>query len=378
MRFTLKYNSIINTPILFVYYIFPFISIIGRFLGYRINYEFFWIILFLLFPILSIKKRIGEKKIILLSLFIWVIILKYLCPFLLNQNSLIIKPFFIELKWIIYVFLAIGWTTFIGTPDKNLLYKGGKFFAYVYILYSIFKYLSTGIYERVIILDESNYDGFLLLIPFCFIFENRINKFDYFIFLLATFLTGSRTGCMAIIVVTLYYNFRNNLLLLLFSVPILFICFFLVLYLRGFDGLENIDRFIFFYQAYIYFNSTTWGNILLGVPPGYSLEMNVIPQFEWYVEHFNKINNINGIYPFYFHSAYIRLAMIWGIPLVLLIVYLLINRFLMTNYFPLKILILIILLQSISLATHSLTNVSFILFIAYLIMIKYSKQSQKR
>lgn len=377
MNFVLKYSSIINAPIWFVYYVFPLISIVGRLLGHRINYEPFWILLFLLFPVLSVKTRIKEKKIIFIALFIWIVILKYLIPFIFNTESLIIKPYFIELKWIIYIFLAIGWTTFVGIPDKQRIYNGGKFFAYIYIIYNIFKIIYTGNYERVIILDEANYDGFLLLIPFCFIFENKINKIDFFVFFIATILTGSRTGCMAFLVITLYYKFRNHLFLILLSVPILLLFLLLILYLRNTNSIENIDRFIFFYQAYIYFQSTSWYNVLFGIPPGTQLDIYVIPQFEWYVNHFNNINNIVGVYPFYFHSAYIRLAMIWGIPSIIVLMFILTYRFFSCKYIPLRMLILLILLQSISLATHSLTNVSFIIFITYIIMVKQSNRINK-
>lgn len=378
MKLTVKYNSLINLPIYFVYYLFPFISIMGQqLLGKRISYEFFWMFLLCFFPFVSSKRSIRKKCFISIGILLLLLSLKYLTPLCFMLMEISIRPFMIEMKWVLYLLLALFWTNFVGMPEKQLLYKGGRFFCYVYIIYSLFVYKINGGIVRVGIIDEANYDGLLMLIPFCFIFEGGYRKRDVLVFVIATIMTGSRTGCMAMLVVFACYIFRGHMLLLLSSVPILFGAFVLLLVVRGGTDLESVDRYIFFYQAYEYFKESDLWTFLLGALPGTSLKMSVIPEFIWYIENFNNINGITGIYPFYFHSAYIRLSMILGIPFVLICIWWLVYRFVKSNYYPLKMLIIIILLQSISLATHSLTNVTPILFFTWFLMTKISREQYK-
>lgn len=375
MKFVIKYSSVINVPVYFVFYVFPFISIIGQlFLGTRINYESFWMLLLFCFPYVSVKKSIKKVYFVSLAVLFFLLTLKYWTPLLFISIEISIRPFLIEMKWILYLSLALLWTNFVGIPDKQLLFKAGKFFCCIYIIYSLIIYELHGGIERVGIIDEANYDGFLMLIPFCFVFEGGYKKRDILLFVIATIMTGSRTGCMAMFVASIYYLFRKHIVLLMFSVPVLLGLFALLLMLRGETDIESVDRYIFFYQAYEYFNTTGLCSILIGTLPGMPLKMPVIPEFIWYIDNFNAINDTTGIYPFYFHSAYIRLAMILGIPLIVFCVWWLLYKFVKSYYYPQKIFIIIILLQSVSLATHSLTNVSPILFFAWIIMEQYSKK----
>lgn len=193
-------------------------------------------------------------------------------------------------------------------------------------------------------------------------------------FVIATLMTGSRTGCMVMFVLLSYLFCRKKPIVILLLLPFGIIYFYFLLFVRDSLDPESIDRYIFFYQSYLYFSDVDVLSFLFGVSPGISLDMPVLPSFEWYINNFEEMNNIIGIYSFYFHSAYIRFAIVWGVPICFLVFIYFFVRFFKIQYLPLKLLLIVIFLQSISLSTFTLTNVSFILFLVFFIMLKAEKE----
>lgn len=134
---------------------------------------------------------------------------------------------------------------------------------------------------------------------------------------------------------------------------------------KGVGNLEDVDRIIFFVQFFEYLRDTNWPNILFGVYAGAPMQLSVIPAFNWYIENFENINHITGCYPFYFHSTYIRLAIVWGIPCVSVFLFWIFRLLYKTENNALKNLIILFLLQSISMSTLTLTTVSFLFFLTF-------------
>lgn len=365
-----------NLPIYILYYIFPFISIFFIQLGFgNPNYEFFWVSLLILSPWLSTQWEIDKKHFFLLLIISIAFFLKYIIPYTYIKEDIVLRALVMDGKWIIYVILSILWVNFTKTPSIKTLYSAGIFFSKVYIIYSILLFIKQGISVRPSIIGEANYDGLLILIPFCFIKETKGRFKDYLLFSIATLCTGSRTGIITLFILLTIITLKSRPKLVLLFIPIIISLIIGIFTFRGFSSIESIDRFVFFSQAFAFFQNTDWKNLLFGAYPGTSLNMPVLDSFGWYIGEFEGKNNIVGIFPFYFHSTYIRLAMTWGIPFLSFFLLYLVIKLLKNKYLPIKLLITIILLQSISLSTMTLTNVSFILFLAILIAIKANKST---
>lgn len=226
------------------------------------------------------------------------------------------------------------------------------------------------------ILMESNYDGFMILMGFCLIDKYKGSKIDWLIFIFATLLTFSRTGLVAMILMLIYRAVRRNILYIVPLVPIFIGFIFLVVYFRGHESIENFDRFVFYNQAFVYFSETSIWNVLLGSTPGVSLKMSIDGVFQWYIDVFEDLRNLRGIYPFYFHSTYLRLALTWGILGFLAYSFFFIYKFLSSKIISMRYFCLLILVQSISLSVLTLQNVSVLFFMMLLLLISEEKKDR--
>ena len=78
------------------------------------------------------------------------------------------------------------------------------------------------------------------------------------------------------------------------------------------------------------------------------------------------MRNLNGVFPFMFHSTYLRLAIIWGIPVALSFAFFLIIKYLKSQQESMRQLCLLTLIQSFSLSSLTLPNVSLLLFMLFI------------
>lgn len=361
-------------PIQVLFYVLALWSVFFQLLGIDVpNFESVWLLLLFLLPFLSIKRSFNLRHFLFVFILFVVVVIKYLVPVFFVHQDFISRALIMDLKWLIYLLFAIGWVNLIGYPSERTLYKSGLFFAILYIIHSVCCWTLHGNFVRPYIFGEANYDGLLMLIPFCFIREVKPRWIDYVVFFIATLCTGSRTGLVTFftLLLTMSIYVRPKLLILLIPVSVGLV--FWTFMQRNFTSIDAIDRYVFFAQAFIFFQYSDWDTIIFGVFPGVSLDMPILDSFEWYIEKFEGKNNIIGIFPFYFHSSYIRLAMTWGLPLVLIIIVGSCRLFFRTKYLPLKLLIILALLQSISLSTLTLTNVSVLFFLALLMALRSHK-----
>jgi hypothetical protein len=158
---------------------------------------------------------------------------------------------------------------------------------------------------------------------------------------------------------------KKNLLLLLPLIPILLVLVLIGFSLRGAQSAEHLDRFMYWEQAFILFYNSDPIHLLCGFTPGKALDMDVLPDFQWTIDMFDEARGIDGIFPFMFHSAYLRIAITWGIPMAVAYAMTLLIKFFRTKNVPLRELCMITLIQGFSLSTLTLPNVSILLFLCF-------------
>ena len=367
-----KKERLANLPVFCMFCIFPFISIIAKFTGLgMLNYDPFWIVAFFVafFPIHNI---IGwfQRSLFFILLFV---LMKYGYA-ILQYDQISVKAWAMDIKWIIYLLFSMLWVSKHGFPNCDSIYNCSLFFSKVYILFTIFRYLVLKEeISRDGILMEANYDGFMILMGFCLCGELKDNKKDFFLFSLATLCTMSRTGISAFAIMVLYRFFKKNVLYLLPLVPVFLLAAEYAMLIRGTDSATHLDRFIYFKQTYNYILNTDVFNILFGSSPGISLHMDIIPEFEWNVSNFENMRDLNGVYPFMFHSVYLRFFFTWGVVGTLVYLLFFVCQFFRARNEHYKLFCLLTLVQSISLSTLTLQNVS-VLFILMLISFMYNER----
>lgn len=361
-------------PIYSVYYCFSCISFILRVWGIQPNYEPYWILLFIIMPFVASNRMINKQNLLFLFVILIAFTLKYILPFLyVSMSDIAYRALLIDGKWIIYILLVVLWGEFVGYPSIRVLYRAGVFFSKIFIVFSILRFATVGLNIRPGLIGEANYDGLLILIPFCFIKSMQGGFKDYIVFFIGTLCTGSRTGivCMFVLLTIIIGETRPKFMC--FFIPIVIGFIVAIFTFRGFNSIESIDRYIFYEQAITYFQNADVNSILFGSFPGTKFDMPVLNSFTWYISKFEGENNINGIFPFYFHATYIRLAMTWGLPILFFIILCVIFRYFKIKYLPLRLLIIVALLQSVALSVLTLVNVSAILFFAIFMAIRASK-----
>ena len=326
----------------------------------------------LLALVLSLGVQYRKKYVVIIAWLFVLLFLKYGIPLLFNSNVLL-YPWAMDCKWIVYLLFVVLWINKYGLPEGQVIYNGSLFFSKVYILYSIYLLL-IGDLGREGILMETNYDGFMILMGFCLIDLYKHNKRDWLIFIIATFFTLSRTGFVSLILLLVYRIARKNIFYLLPIIPVAVGIVYFAIMLRGLDSVNNLDRFVFFHQAFQYLSETSIWYFFLGSTPGVSLNMSVVDGFQWYIDNFEELRSLIGIYPFYFHSIYLRLVMTWGIIGFLLYFCFFVKKFFLSSFLPMRYFSLLILIQSISLSVMTIQNVSVLFFMMLFILMSEEKQ----
>lgn len=64
----MKFDSIVNLPIMLVYVLFPIVSLLGTLIfAIRIDYEPLWLIIIVCIPLLSKRTKISKKHFLFIS-----------------------------------------------------------------------------------------------------------------------------------------------------------------------------------------------------------------------------------------------------------------------------------------------------------------------
>ena len=361
-----------NFPIFCMFCIFPFISIIAKFAGVgMLNYDPFWLMAFFvaLFPVHTINGWLQRS----LFLILFFVFIKYGYA-ILQYDQISVKAWAMDVKWILYLLFSILWISKHGFPSRNSIYNCSLFFSKVYVLFTIFRYivLKEEI-SRDGILMEANYDGFMILMGLCLCGEIKDNKKNILLFFLATLCTMSRTGLFAFAIMLLYRFLKKNALYLIPIFPVMLFAIEYAMLIRGSDSASHLDRFVYYEQTYNYIINTDILNILLGSTPGKSLQMSIIPEFEWNVSNFEDMRDLNGVFPFMFHSVYLRMFFTWGVVGAFAYFIFFVRQFFRARNEHYKLFCLLTLIQSFSLSTLTLQNVS-VLFFLMLITFMYNEK----
>lgn len=364
-------------PFWAMFCLFPFISIIyWQVRGQDIvNYDLFWIPFTALMCIYSVFKIKSWSKKYTKYIFLFVVLclLKYVIP--IGGDKISLNASLMDGKWFVYLLATALWINLFGSPRIERLYRYCIFFCIIYSCKALYM-IYTGTLSRAGVLMEANYDGYMILMIYCFscVIKDKKKWWNWLI-ILSTLLTFSRTGCASLLAIFCYKIFKKNILYLVLLVPVVLVLLRVGTDLRG-ESASNMDRFVYWQQAFVYFENTSLGNVFFGATPGISLKMRILPEFAWTVDNFEDMRNLRGVYPFMFHSTYLRLAITWGIFGALAYLYILVKYFFKSKYMPLKYLCLITLIQSFSLSALTLQNVSFLLFV--LLITSWNKDYEAR
>lgn len=375
-------KQLADFPVVMVFYVFPVLSIIAWMTGGNINYDYFWgaywgiVIIASLIAIIRGNFKVYESHLKVLGIVTFLIFLKYVIPHL--DKNVALTAAIMDGKWYVYLTIAILSIAIWGYPSIDKTWKAGRFFCCVYIFKALSLFLSGHI-SRDGVLMESNYDGFMILIVYSL--RNLVTKrgkYDDLLFIAATFLTLSRTGISCLFALWLYKAIRKNIFLLIPIVPICLGIAVVGIMIRGEDSVGHLDRFVYWQQAILYFQTTDIYSVLFGHTPGIPMNVFILPEFAWDVANFEDMRHLRGVFPFMFHSVYLRIAITWGIPAIILVVLWFVRKFFRTNMEEIRLLIILILIQSFSLSTMTLPNMSLLLFMMFMTVLRIEKIKPKK
>lgn len=363
-----------NLPLYLAFYIVPAIAAFCRIFQFsQPEYEFLWAAIFMLL-LLTHNTVLSQRTTKIVHVVLLLVFLKYVLPLCWERN-VSYKALAIDFKWIYYLMWALLWTNFAGAIDLRALFRCGRNMAFAYCVFVVVETLLRGRYSRecAYLFDECNYVCYLLLIPYCLIDRMGGKPRDYIIFLLAVFLSDSRTGMATAAVITIYPHYirsRNKLKYWFFALVagLIYVKVFFVD--RGASRLGEVDRVMFLRQYLNCLRDFNIFEVLFGIFPGKSISITFpVDGFSWHIAVFEAIHGIKGCYPFYFHSTYLRLLFVWGVPLVVYGLRRVLLLFKEAKDMALRKYLVVFLMESVSLSTLSLTNVSIIFFLTGMAML---------
>lgn len=375
-RIKYKFSAL---PIYIAYYIYPVVGLIFLLFGFnggKIR-DLLWIIpvILIIIPLKQTKNSYKFKKSIAQILFItiFILIFKFLLGFLFisNWKTFYFLPYLLEIKGWIFVLVSIVWLKKFGIFSLKDFQKGAFFLSVLYIVYSIYL-LITGNFHRFGLGSESNYDGVLILLGYIVSFNERRFDKTKIILSVATFLTFSVTGLLSWLLITLF-NYRKEKKVLFFI--LLSFYFFLTIVfihlrsLNNLSSLRNADRILFWLQGVELFKEASISHLLFGFFPGIPIHLKeVLPGFDWYIQHFNFVDNIRGVHAFIFHGFWLRSSITFGLPFALLMIYYFGKQpFLKKGSVFIKGYSILILIQGFSLALFQLVLVGIPLILFFLL-----------
>jgi len=371
-----KFNPV-NLPVIISYFLYPSFGLIAKILdvelGSTLDSLWFLLLVLTVSPKVELQLNCIVKKYYYYGTLLCVsfIILQFCLPVYISSDKLFfIRPFLMELKGWLFLLISIIWSIRFGLIEKKVLIRGASFLSILYILYSVYLLL-TGSFYRFGLGSENNYDGLLLLLGYIIALTDKKKNLKILALLsLATIITMSKTGILCWMIINLFY-FRRRLGKVIFIAPVfLFILYFVLFKYRGISSntsIENIDRFIFWFQFMEYLEIASLKNLVIGNTPGFPIDVGtLVGGFDWFVENFKLINHIKGVHSFMFHSFWLRTCFTMGIPFTLFLIVVMIRRILTSKTGEaLKCFYILLLLQGFSMSLFHITLLGIPLFLFY-------------
>lgn len=227
-------------------------------------------------------------------------------------------PYLREVKPGLYVLFSALFISRWGSPSLEAFIRAGSFFACL-VLASFAISLVTG-GGRPEVIDEANYDNFLVLLACIATFTKFGLKFDtrFVIFLLATLVSQSKTGvvCFFVIIAVFAIKEFGIKVILQMIAGLAVIAIVMTSRISSIDSIENIDRFRMWFSYFDLVKSSSVMSFLFGFFPGVPMRYDD-PFIGWFITfQSEELLGILGLHPFNYHAMWLRLMCSWGaIPL---------------------------------------------------------------
>lgn len=271
-------------------------------------------------------KRTNILWVLVFVSLVWFLAKLYMVSFVLaTDGNFYWVPFLREIKPAIYILFCAFFISRFGSPSVDSFVRAGVFFS-VFVLVSFLLTYIVGGGGRPEVIDEANYDNFIVLLAFIASVSKFGLKLDwrFLLFLLATLASQSKTGVVCFIMVIAIFSVGAlSVKAVLQFVAGAFVVLF-VLYLRssGIETIEDVDRFRMWLSYIDLINSSGVESFLFGFYPGVPLRYTD-PYIGWFITfQSEEALGILGLHPFNYHSMWLRLLCTWGfVPLLLGIIW---------------------------------------------------------
>lgn len=234
-------------------------------------------------------------------------------------GSVVLVPFVMEIKPVIYIAVALLWVGAFGNLNPDHFRKAGICLAVIAIFDFLLESTLSGGFIKPGVSGEPNYDAFLLLVSFCTWFHAPKGSKGYLIIFIGLLATLSRTALATLVLISFIFA-KGGVLkkTLIGALCVLFIIASFLVRELPLDSLESMDRFWMWFAG-LDLLSGDFQRALLGFPSGHALPVEVPKPLEWLWNSQQEGWDIEGIFPFHFHAFWLRFAITWGLAVTALV-----------------------------------------------------------
>lgn len=274
-------------------------------------------------------------------------------------------PYLREIKPGLYLLFGALFISRWGSPSIEAFIRAGNFFSYLVLISFFIGILRGG--SRPEVIDEANYDNFLVLIACIASFAKFGLKFDgrFLLYLLATLASQSKTGVVCFFVIIAIFSIKEFgvKVIIQLAAGLVVIAVVMAVRMSQIENIEDIDRFRMWLSYFELVKNSSLMSLLFGFFPGVPMRYDD-PYIGWFITFQSEETlGILGLHPFNYHAMWLRLMCSWGvIPLTIFALWL-IKKFKITRI-SLAVLSLIVI-QGASMGVFYLSTVAvpLILFI---------------
>lgn len=375
-------------PLLIAYIAYPIINIFLR--VNELDFSRNWIdILWILFgyfaiTIILFKGRISSwhkgRFLVGISFFFFFMLalMRFITPFF--RNSVDIIPYLMEVKPVFYLSFAFLWTSAFGALKESQFVRIGAFLGLIVVVDFLLESYIAGFIVRPRGSGEINYDACLLLISLCMTWGREKPKASAVVcILLGLVMTLSRTALASAILLTLFFGlYKKRSKVLVFVLFLAFIIYSFQIRELPLDSLQSMDRYWMWKTAIELLRENPL-QALIGFPLGMPLPVDVYDEISWLWNFQAEGWNISGVFPFSFHSFWLRIAISWGVIITFLLLVVTLVVFLGKRFSIIaRSMAMLILFEGLTMGLFFLSNVGIPLMLAIILGFSMSKKNGDR
>ena len=220
-----------------------------------------------------------------------------------------------EFKLLFYVLVAL--ILFINVKESlaPIVVKCSMVLAIILTLDFLVFSVYAGSLQRSTSTGEVNYEAFLLLISICILLSQQtLNKKQLLLIFIGLFASMSRTGILSALVILFVSKNVSTTYKLVFGLLASFLMV-VSFFVRELDysSIDSFDRYWMWAMTIEMFSHNPIG-LLIGFNPFSPLPIvNIPPQLSWLFNSQMEGKEWGGLYPFVFHSMWLRLVTTWGV-----------------------------------------------------------------